>query len=330
VGFFTSGLSVKEFALLRSLGPQPLAQVRGASVVRAGWQYLPALAAGSRDSYPRRRGSLTSWHNAPPPGRTNAFTMRYTEASVRQVFAYAWHAEVVCQLEELTGAWNMVRRQALARLAEEADTVGADAVVGVRMSRSDHNLGLRTIEYVVTGTAIRDPELTRPPSGQPVITDLSVQDYWRLRQAGFEPRGLGAFTAVVFASAPITRRITRARTAYRNQELSELSAGFQLARADVRRVLTEQVSALDASTLVGVELLHEVHKDRLDVASSLGSPDRRGWHAGRLGIPYYVSGRADATRDGWVITMHGTGTAISRRQASSVTPQTQIRMGGAR
>jgi hypothetical protein len=40
---FTSGLSVKEFALLDRMGPQPLAHVIGASVVRTGWQYLPAL-----------------------------------------------------------------------------------------------------------------------------------------------------------------------------------------------------------------------------------------------------------------------------------------------
>ena len=43
---FTSGLSVNEFALLERLGPQPLAQVMGASVVRTGWQYLPALGPG--------------------------------------------------------------------------------------------------------------------------------------------------------------------------------------------------------------------------------------------------------------------------------------------
>src|SRR5690348_1234325 len=43
---FTSGLSVNEFALLGKLGPEPLAQVMGASVVRPGWQYLPALEPG--------------------------------------------------------------------------------------------------------------------------------------------------------------------------------------------------------------------------------------------------------------------------------------------
>ena len=43
---FTSGLSVNEFALLDRLGPSPLAQVMGASVVQAGWQYLPPLDPG--------------------------------------------------------------------------------------------------------------------------------------------------------------------------------------------------------------------------------------------------------------------------------------------
>jgi uncharacterized protein YbjQ (UPF0145 family) len=324
---FTSGLSVNEFALLRSLGPQPLAQVMGASVVRVGWQYLPALAPGSRESYPRRRGRYTGWQPAPPPGQTDAFLMRYTEASVQQLLAYKWHVEVVCELDELTAAWNTVRQRALARLAEEAHAAGADAVVGVQLSRCDHNLGLRTIECVVTGTAIRDGG-GACADAPPLLTDLSVQDYWRLRHAGHVPLGLAASTAVVFASPPLGRRLARLRSLQRNQELSELNAGFQLARARVRRVLGEHVSALGAGAVVGVEMEHEVHRDKLELASSLGSPDRRGWHRGRWGIPYHVSGRADAARDGWVITVHGTGTAIATRAASRSAPKSQIRMGG--
>jgi uncharacterized protein YbjQ (UPF0145 family) len=324
---FTSGLSVNEFALLRRLGPEPLAQVMGASVVRAGWQYLPPLAPGSRDAIPRRRGGLSGWQYAPPPGQTNAYLMRFTEASIQQLLAYNWHVEVVCELDELTGAWNLVRRRALARLSDEAREVGADAVVGVQLSRSDHHLGLRTIECVVTGTAIRDPD-GEGFGDEPLLTDLSVQDYWRLRQAGFAPLGLTASTSVVFASPPLKRRLERVRTVHRNQELTELGAGFQLARSTVRRELGEQVWALGADSVVGVDLRHEVHRDKLELASSLGSPDRRGWHLGRFGIPYRVSGRADAARDGWVITMHGAGTAIARRAESLPAPEPQIRMGG--
>jgi uncharacterized protein YbjQ (UPF0145 family) len=324
---FTSGLSVNEFALLRSLGPEPLGQVMGASVMRLGWQYLPALAPGSREFYPRRRGRATGWQPAPPPGQTSAFLMRYTEASVQQLFAYNWHVEVVCELDELTSGWNTVRQRALAHLSEEARAVGADAVVGVQLSRCNHNLGLRTIECVVTGTAIRDSGRGRA-GAEPLLTDLSVQDYWRLLRAGYEPLGLTASTAVVFASPPLKRRIARVRTFHRNQELTELGAGFQLARTRVRRVLGEQVSALGAGAVVGVEMEHEVHRDKLELASSLGSPDRRGWHRGRFGIPYHVSGSADAARDGWVITMHGAGTAVAGRSRSLPAPEPQIRIGG--
>src|ERR1700733_14561573 len=82
---FTSGLSVNEFALLEEMGPRPLAQVMGASVVRVGWQYLPALEPGVIVSYPVYGPTVT--------GR--ALQNRMTEASSSQVRNYRWHAEVV-------------------------------------------------------------------------------------------------------------------------------------------------------------------------------------------------------------------------------------------
>ena len=75
---------------------------------------------------------------------------RITDASPSQVRAYLWHAEVVCELDVLTAAWNMARQRALDRLTEEALQVGGDGVVGVHLHRSDHDLGRRTIEFVVT------------------------------------------------------------------------------------------------------------------------------------------------------------------------------------
>jgi hypothetical protein len=69
--FFTSGLSVNEFALLRRLGPQPLAQVMGASVIRTGWQFLPALPPGQIVSYSSFPGGT---YSSRPAGNVNAFT----------------------------------------------------------------------------------------------------------------------------------------------------------------------------------------------------------------------------------------------------------------
>lgn len=297
---FTSGLSVKEFALLRQMGPQPIAQVMGASVIRTGFQYLPPLAPGELVS----GGSGMGYYNTQPGGYVN----RFTEPSVSQVRTYRWHTAVVCELDMLTQAWRTARRRAVDRLCEEALQVNADAVVGVRLHRSGHDLGRGTIEYVVTGTAVRLPGSTG--ASWPVVTDLSVQDYWRLRSAGQEPVGFVAATSAMFASPPTATRLRRKRTTRQNQELDELSDAFHAARAEVRSQIEGQVSDAHALGAVGVTFSHSVHRDKLSVASSLQTEPFRGWNRGRLGIPYYVSGRGLTERRGWVITMHAAGTAV--------------------
>ena len=314
---FTSGLSVNEFALLDRLGPKPLGQVMGASVVRTGWQYLPALEPG------RVVVGAGRWYSGGPTSSGYALNAGFTEASPRQVSNYQWHTTVVCELETLTDAWNLARRRALDRLTEEAIQVGADAVVGVHLHRSDHDLGKGTIEYVVTGTAIRLPG--SDGSSWPTLTDVSVQDYWRLRTAGHEPTGLLATTVAVFASPGRSTRLQRARRPRQNRELVELSEGFHAARSAVRTKLLGQVSDYHAAGAVGVELSHEVHRDKLPLASSLTSSMQRGWHRGRFGIPYRVTGRGDAERRGWVITMHAAGTAI-RPGAPGSPPQIKASM----
>jgi hypothetical protein len=300
---FTSALSVKEFALLRQMGPQPVAQVMGASVIRHGFQYLPALPPGEMVS----GGTGTSYYNTRPGGNVN----RFTEPSVWQIRNYRWHATEVCELDVLSEAWRTARRRALDRLSEEALQVNADAVVGVRLHRSDHDLGRGTIEYVVTGTAIRLPGSTG--ANWPVLTDLSVQDYWRLHEAGHEPVGFLATTVVTFASPPTATRLRRLRTTRRNQELEEISDGFRIARERVRQQIEGQVSDARGAGAVGVTLSHTVHRDKISLASSLQTAPYRGWNRGRLGLPYYVSGRGDAERRGWVITMHAAGTAVRPR-----------------
>ncbi len=297
---FTSDLSVKEFALLRQMGPQPIAQVMGASVIRTGYQYLPALAPGELVS----GGSGTSYYNTQPGGYVN----RFTEPSMWQLRTYRWHSAEVCELDVLTTAWNTARRRAVDRLCEEALQVNADVVVGVRLHRSDHDLGRGTIEYIVTGTAVRLPGSTG--AKWPVLTHLSVQDYWRLREGGQEPVGFLATTAVMFASPPVSTRVRRTRTFGRNQELEELSQAFRTARESVRWHIQGQVSDAHAAGAVGVTLSHSVHRDKLSLASSLQTAPFRGWNRGRLGLPYYVSGRGGADRRGWVITMHAAGTAV--------------------
>ncbi|SRR5579883_618495 len=89
------------------------------------------------------------------------------------------------------------RRLALSRCFQEAQAVGADAVIGVRIQERLITMGQHgkggddgdeIIEFTVFGTAVRAPWITHDP-GSPVITDLSGQDLWALAQDGFEPCG---------------------------------------------------------------------------------------------------------------------------------------------
>jgi uncharacterized protein YbjQ (UPF0145 family) len=305
---FTSGLSVNEYALLAQAGPEPLAQVMGASVVQPGWQYLPALPPGQVVRSTSPWGPAGSWQWRSP----------YTEPSPRQVASYKWYSPVVCELETIGDAWNLARRRALDRLAEEALQVRADAVVGVRIHRSDHDRGRGTIEFAVLGTAVRVPG--SDGAAWPVLTDVSVQDYVRLRRAGQEPAGFLATTVVTFASAPTATRLRRARTTRAGQELEELTQAFHAARDTARARLVGQLRDAHGTGAIGVTFSHSVHRDKLALASSLSSSQQRGWHTGRLGIPYFVSGHSDTERSGWAITMHASGTAI--RPGPAGEPQT--------
>ena len=316
---FTSALSVNEFALLRRMGPQPLAQVMGASVVRTGWQFLPPLPPGE---------IVTQWG-----GGVGYFTSQA-----------AWLCQHVHRALDVADPQLPLARDrgvrtrrpdrrvdhrttpALDRLREEALQVGADAVVGVHLHRGEHDLGRGTIEYVVSGTAVRLADSTGATC--PVITDLSVQDYWRLHSAGHEPVGFLATTAVMFASPPVSLRLQRARTIQRNQELDELSQAFRIARETVRARLEDQLSDAHGVGAVGVRLSHSIHRDKLPLGSSLQTAPYRGWNRGRLGLPYYVSGRGDAERRGWVIAMHAAGTAIRPRSGPSRVPREADRPDG--
>jgi hypothetical protein len=300
---FTSGLSVNEFALLSRLGPQPLAQVMGASVVQTGWQYLPPLPPG-------QFVTAGPWYS--PSTNAGSIPNPYTEPSWAQISAWRRHADVVCELPTLTDAWSVARRQARDRLTEEALEVGADAVVGVHLSRSEHDFGKGTIDFVVTGTAVRLPGSTG--AAHPTLTDLSVQDYWKLVRAGHDPVGLLAGTAVVFASPSLSKRARRMRSAAANQELDELGRAFHIARDALRTSLRGQVMDARGSGAIGVRFSHTIRREKLPLGSSLQSAAHVGWQRGRLGIPYRVSGGTDSERRGWVITMHASGTAIRSRR----------------
>ena len=79
----------------------------------------------------------------------------------------------------LTQAMYHARELAMTRMEEEADQLGADGVVGVRLEIGRYDWGPDLAEFIAVGTAVKHREgvLHRAPNGRPFTSDLSGQDF---------------------------------------------------------------------------------------------------------------------------------------------------------
>ncbi len=168
------------------------------------------------------------------------------------------------QLDELTRAWNEVRELAFSRLAQEAEHVGADAVVGVQISSGAREFTEGAIECVVIGTAVRSASRKgeRPAkAGHQVLTELSVPDYAKLRRAGIETLGVVAWTSVFFVQASYQTQMLSGGMGFSvNRELPEYTQGIYEAREKVMAQVSAQARRLGASGIVGVRIGHSAHR----------------------------------------------------------------------
>jgi uncharacterized protein YbjQ (UPF0145 family) len=167
---------------------------------------------------------------------------------------------MLTELEVLSSAWNEVRGRALHRLALEARHARADAVVGVQVRTGSHDFAAESIEYVVTGTAVRH-ERSQSAHDRVVLTELSVADYAKLVDAGFEPAGIVAHTSVFFATYANNWVMgSQSLGVGQNFELTEFTAGVYGAREQVMAEISDQAERLGASGVVGVRISHRVNR----------------------------------------------------------------------
>src|SRR3954468_2282529 len=100
------------------------------------------------------------------------------------------------ELEQLSQAMYHARELAMSRMEAEADALGADGIVGVRLDIEFKEFGSDLAEFIAIGTAVKGD--APPPGGgtwrnrhhQPFTSDLSGQDFWTLIQAGYAPLGM--------------------------------------------------------------------------------------------------------------------------------------------
>ncbi len=191
------------------------------------------------------------------------------------------------ELSVLSGAYNHARQLALGRLEEEAQRVGADAVIGVHVTRGRYEWGRDLIEFNTVGTAVRIEGA--PPAKQPSLTNLSGQDFWKLARSGHWPLGVVAASTVFYVVASWQTQMANNSFWGRgaNMELQDFTQGLYHARNIAIAHVREQALKLGGEGVVGMEI--EQSEEEREV--ELGNEQRR---------------------TDMVFTFHCIGTAIAR------------------
>src|SRR5271156_4399115 len=168
-GTWGSALTSDEFAVIRSVGFEPVGQVLGAAVYNIGY-------TGGYNC----PGAWGSYGYGVMPART------VTQVSSRGGFG---------SFAPLVQAMYAARHKALDRMSTECSELGGHGVVGVRLTIGPFPAG--GLEFKAIGTAIRAPGV--PPMSawsktrghkEPFPSDLSGQEFAKLIMKGWVPAGL--------------------------------------------------------------------------------------------------------------------------------------------
>jgi uncharacterized protein YbjQ (UPF0145 family) len=163
------------------------------------------------------------------------------------------------ELDVLSQAMYSARHLAMTRMEEEADQLGADGIVGVRLDIGRYDWGPNMAEFIAIGTAVKHREgvMHRAPSGRPFQSDLSGQEFWTLLRTGHRPVGMvmGSCVYHVGRRGPVR---TIAQTG-RNVELPNYTQALYDARELAMQRMQTEAQELGAEGIVGVSLSEASH-----------------------------------------------------------------------
>jgi uncharacterized protein YbjQ (UPF0145 family) len=163
---------------------------------------------------------------------------------------------------------------ALARMVLEAQAMGADGVVGVRLSVT--HLGQDNREFVALGTAVRSAGEVHP--ARPFVTDLPGADVAKLLHAGWVPVSI-AFGISVAIRHDDYATLSQARTWGGNTEVAGYTELVQHVRDDARDRFGEHAGRAGADgAIVSSMDLHvwerepsEGHRDHIAESTVFGT-----------------------------------------------------------
>lgn len=208
------------------------------------------------------------------------------------------------EVRQYSEMYNRIRHLALFRLRREAASVGANAVVDVRIDLRPFGAGV--VELLMTGTASHHPALAADSSDPSTVvtSELSGAEIFSLAQLGFAPVQLVMATSVY--SLGVVGGIGASFAALAKGELKEVTELVYGARENCLSLLRAEAESVGAERVIGNRLqIRELSPGLIEVVA-VGTAVRRlpgiAPHSSALPIQAVV-------RDDDSLTMAGGGSA---------------------
>jgi uncharacterized protein YbjQ (UPF0145 family) len=163
------------------------------------------------------------------------------------------------EMTVLTQAMYHARDLAMTRMEEEADQLGADGIVGVRLDIGRYEWGADLAEFIAVGTAVKHPggELHRAPNGRPFTSDLSGQDFAKLLRAGYRPVGMVMGNCVYHVARQ--GMLASLKQIGRNTEMPNFTQALYEARELAMERMQSEADELQAGGIVGARIIERSH-----------------------------------------------------------------------
>jgi uncharacterized protein YbjQ (UPF0145 family) len=163
------------------------------------------------------------------------------------------------EMNVLTQAMYHARELAMNRMEAEADLLGADGIVGVRLLVGQYNWATNLAEFKAIGTAIkaRDGVSRRTPAGKPFTSDLSGQDFWTLLRSGYAPLALVFGTCVYHVAHQSFGQWFR--TMGKNMEMPNFTQALYDARELAMERMQHEAVHIGAEGIVGANIHESTH-----------------------------------------------------------------------
>jgi uncharacterized protein YbjQ (UPF0145 family) len=160
------------------------------------------------------------------------------------------------EIAEYTGIFYQTRHLALSRLMAEAQSVGANSVVGIRTTILPFG-ATNAQEMLMLGTAshsavCRDAHASGQVTLPPVVTsDMTCEEMWNMAAAGYVPMKLVIGTSVY--SLGLSGGITAWAKNFVKGEITELTSLIYEARERSLSRMASEAQELNADDIVGIK-----------------------------------------------------------------------------